>query len=419
VKFIYNKLLSYILVFYSLLAILLLKYLNLGISHAFGVFIFVGALIYLSESIKSNIKFIIPKYLYFLLFFTIYSTLSDILLLKIDITLKYFLTNGLFPLSFFLFIIENLGKLKTTDYRLFLICIFVIVCLSAVVSLIQSFNPFFLLNPDFIKWYGLQTSLFQFRLPSIYSWISPNAVGFVLIAYTSILLSEYLKAKKNIIYFIILLVSSFIVAFLLKARWVLINYILLFSMFFIYKKFGIKNLINYILILLIVSFFSFKLLNHYSVNIHAIVTERMLEEGKGGLAEGSASTRLLAFNVFFKLFPERPLFGVGASITEELSKLLEGRSSQIHVGYLSLFYYYGLVGGIIYLLFIYYFTKRLYRHAKFHHYWGPFYGWIGFILANFTLVYLVPWDPGLMLCIFFDRYYLIKKIESLKVNRIL
>ena len=70
------------------------------------------------------------------------------------------------------------------------------------------------------------------------------------------------------------------------------------------------------------------------------------------MKEKSAGTRILAVYMFLEFFPENPIFGTGGVMKADLVRAIRGRSSQIHVGILSLFYYYGLVGGFIYLFFL-------------------------------------------------------------------
>jgi len=152
------------------------------------------------------------------------------------------------------------------------------------------------------------------------------------------------------------------------------------------------------------------------IDVNNLLAQRILETNKGGFIGGSASTRILAFEVFFKLFPNDPIFGVGSQITSDLLKELAGRSSQLHVGYLSLLYYFGIIGGVLYLGFIYYFTKSLYRNAKIHGYYSPFYSWIGFLLANLTLNYIIPFECGILIVLLLDKYYLIAYKEKFSNN---
>jgi len=84
---------------------------------------------------------------------------------------------------------------------------------------------------------------------------------------------------------------------------------------------------------------------------------------------------------------------------------LAGRSSQIHVGYLSLFYYYGIIGGGLYILFLYHILKDFYRSARITNMWGPFFGFMSFVIANLSLNYMRPWAIGLLLCLVFKQYF--------------
>ena len=127
-----------------------------------------------------------------------------------------------------------------------------------------------------------------------------------------------------------------------------------------------------------------------NVNVDQIVYERILEQNEGGMLHGSAGTRLLAFEIFGKVFPQHPLFGkgkffrAGGTNDIELQQLLGGRSYQIHVGYLSLLYYYGIIGGGFYLLFMISLAKKLYRDAKLTNMWAPFLCWLMYVVNNMT-----------------------------------
>jgi hypothetical protein len=140
--------------------------------------------------------------------------------------------------------------------------------------------------------------------------------------------------------------------------------------------------------------------------------QRILEEDSGGFGYGASESRIFSFFVFAELFPEHPFLGKGefhtfelASGDPELQSALINKSSQLHVGYLSLLYYYGIFGGILYFLFIYYLMKDFYIVAKKASRWGPFFVFVGFLFINFTLVYLPLYDVGLILAFVFHNYY--------------
>lgn len=86
-------------------------------------------------------------------------------------------------------------------------------------------------------------------------------------------------------------------------------------------------------------------------------------------------------------------------------ELLAGQSSQIHVGYLKLFYYYGLVGGILYLAFLSSLLVRLWKRAKNSGYWGGFFAVLALSIANLTLFELSLFYYGLLLAIIFANHF--------------
>jgi len=141
--------------------------------------------------------------------------------------------------------------------------------------------------------------------------------------------------------------------------------------------------------------------------------ERFFETKTRGLEETSAGTRLLAFKIFAKLFPEHPWlgkgklhsFGAGNSQDIRLLVLLNNRSSQIHVGFLSLLYYYGVLGGGLFIIFVYLLARKLLKNAKIDGYWSPFLIWLMFIVNNFTDVYFYFNMNGILLGLVLSKYY--------------
>jgi hypothetical protein len=236
-------------------------------------------------------------------------------------------------------------------------------------------------------------------------------VGLTFLPFVAIVVNNYLVNKRNYFaYFFLFL--GLLVAILSKGRWMMINAVVLFGMTLHYTKVRFGRILKIAFIILLALIGIYFILPLISVNVHKLIFERILEASKGGFTEGSSSSRILAFKIFFKLFPKDPLFGVGGQITDELLHELAGRSSQLHVGYLSLFYYYGIIGGLLYMSFVYYLTKSLYLHAKIHGYYAPLYSWIGFLLANLTLNYVIPFEAGILLVLLLDKYYLIVQKEK-------
>jgi hypothetical protein len=150
----------------------------------------------------------------------------------------------------------------------------------------------------------------------------------------------------------------------------------------------------------------------FGIKTDEIIKERILEKSRGGMLAGDAGTRIFAFKVFNKLYFKNPILGKGAihvtndtSKDYELVRALKGRSSQIHVGYLSLFYYYGLIGGIIYIIFLVSFTRNSYLIAKKTDYYGTLFAIIQFLLINWTGVVFNVFNMGIVLSMVYQKYY--------------
>eukprot|EP00825_Cyclidium_porcatum_P007734 TRINITY_DN13890_c0_g1_i1.p1 TRINITY_DN13890_c0_g1~~TRINITY_DN13890_c0_g1_i1.p1 ORF type:complete len:312 (-),score=14.66 TRINITY_DN13890_c0_g1_i1:220-1155(-) len=219
-------------------------------------------------------------------------------------------------------------------------------------------------------------------------------------------IADELKRNKTASLLFWILIGA-IVSFLSGTRVVMVNMILLLVMVFIYKGTSMVNILKYF-VFFILAIISFVLVMEVAkVDYNRIITDRILTENDGGLVEGSGGTRILAFELFPQFFMKSPIWGSGSEISLDLKNKLDGRSSQLHVGYLSYLYYFGLVGGLLYFLFMFYYSRKLFINAKIHKNWGPFFGWIGFPIANLTLNYMAPFEAGILLCVLFDRYYLI------------
>jgi len=127
----------------------------------------------------------------------------------------------------------------------------------------------------------------------------------------------------------------------------------------------------------------------------AYIAERLLAN--------TASTRFLAFELFAKYFPENPFFGTGEHVTAELARSLQGRSSQIHVGYLSHLFEFGIFGSILLFSFWFYIAKRLFKTSRRFNYYGTFLGFLCFLVANLTLVKYSIFEYGIILSLLFNK----------------
>ena len=219
------------------------------------------------------------------------------------------------------------------------------------------------------------------------------------------------KLKNNQKYVWVFFLIGAIVAFLSKSRFILLNFAVLFAIIPFYRKVDLKTMVRFILTIIVSIALLLVVAKQLNLKVNEIVEKRLLESDQGGMTHGAAGTRILAFEIFGKLFSENAVFGKGKlhdfgnSKDYDLMRALQGRSSQIHVGFLSLLYYYGIVGGGLFLLFIGYSIYDMTSSAKIHHYWGPLFGFVQLVLTNMTSVILHVYLMGYILCFIFDRYY--------------
>ena len=372
-----------------------------------GIFL----LVVLKEESQS-IKF--PKYLLFYFLFILYDFYSEFLKLDRTFEIKYLFSNRLIGGFNFIFIIENISIPK--KYYTFILSISWKILLIAVIVIMiqQAIDPSFFLHMDseesrFIS----QAYQTESRLFSIYSWIGGlTSIGFCFVPIFILIVEHLYRKKKNIILWVIL---GLIFSLLTKARWIMLNTMLVFAILFINQKVNVKKSLKYIILVPLIFISSFYILKGVGINIEGIINTRILESDKRNFNEKSASTRLLAFKAFNELYWDNPFFGKGnikygmaapeGKQDAKLSRFLRGRSSQIHVGYLSLLYIYGLVGAILFLSFLFMLLKRLYNDAKVTKVWAPFLGFLGFAIANLTLVTFEFFYMGFIIVLVANRYY--------------
>jgi hypothetical protein len=380
-------------------------YLMIALFYAATIFQFVDPLTY-------NSKYSFPKYLVFFVLFVIFSIISDLYIVGHQFSLKYIYSNEYIGSFLVLLVVENYRNYnKKILENLNFIFVLTIIAALVVILIQESVNETFFVFMERAESDLMHYDVTENRLPSIFSWTSVLDIGFVFIPLLSLVIGRQFnkKGKFIVFYFIV----GAIVVFLSRNRWIMVNYLVLFFMYAAYYKASLKNLIKYTTAIIIIIYLAMTILTFVNVTVMRIIDNRILEKSQGGLGEGSAGSRIIAIQVFAELFPKHMLIGKGMfhafggeSKDTELISALQGRSSQIHVGYLSLLYYYGLVGGFLYLSFLITLTRKLYRDAKTTSYWGPYFGFLGLVLANFTLVSLSFFNAGLILCLFFNKVYL-------------
>ena len=312
----------------------------------------------------------------------------------------------------FLFIIENVPVSKRQFKFMISVSWKILIAAVLVIIIQQVYDPSFAVNPNFRRLEFIkETSENKRVLVSIYSWIGELlTVGFSFAPILILIVEDLQKKNKKLFVWILM---GIVFALLSKARWIMLNTILVFVILIIPYRNKFNQFIKYLILLPVIFLFSFFVLDKVGIDVKGIVFERILESDKK-LSEKSAGTRILAFEAFNRFFWDQPFFGKGSikyglggtgEQDYNLRSFLGGRSAQIHVGYLSLLYMYGLVGGSLFLIALYLLLSRLYKNAKLTGTWAPFLGFLGVVLANLTLVMFSFYEMGLIVVLAADKYY--------------
>ncbi|MCD4828963.1 MAG: hypothetical protein K8R90_05985 [Candidatus Cloacimonetes bacterium] len=362
----------------------------------FGAVMVCLFVLFIGESaLTSRTHFRFPMYLRFYILFCI-----SLLLWTYDITeaspqeiILLFIKNIYVFAIYSFFLIENVDFSERFINTLTKLMKFTII-ISFIVVLIQVFfDRHFLVSELFRQsHWGLEHGI-QYRHPSIFSWLGFSALGFSLPIIFALLIPEIKKNKRqSILYFSMVLV----VVFLTKTRYVMLSFLIVLTLFTQAKGFMLVRVLKYVSFIILSAFLVYLGGFIFGIDMNYFIHSRILSD---------VSTRFLAFDVFFKLFPKSMLVGAGSTLSSELLQEIGGRSSQIHVGWLALFYHYGLIGGFLYIGFIFFLMRRLWRIGKVLGKWGPFVGMLTFVIANFTLVNLFVFQMGHILAMVFKRYY--------------
>ena len=180
------------------------------------------------------------------------------------------------------------------------------------------------------------------------------------------------------------------------------SYIILSFQYFAVQKTRIISSIRYFFFIAVMGIFIFLFIGQMGYNLQTFYRERLFSEGSI-----NENTRYKAIFNFAHFFPQKPIFGTGVHLTEEIKEASESiGSSQIHVGYLSHLVSYGIFGSILLFTFWFLLARRLYRNAKLTNYWGAFFAFLIYFWAQTTLVNYSIFFTGLIFAFVFDKYYL-------------
>jgi len=366
----------------------------------------------------------VPGYIIFFALFTLYVLISDYIFLGKDFEFDHIYKNRMLGTIFLFILIENLYVSRKFFTFLLKLSKYTVIFSVVVIVVQQAVDYEFLVMEGYYEHWGTGNMNSE-RLPSIFSWVHTLSIGFGFICFFAITLEWLIKRKKNILIWLLL---GIVYVLLTKGRWVMLNFALVPLILFYFNKQLKRKFFKYVVFLFLIVLTAPILMSTINIDVNKIISERIFESDKTNFEQKSASTRILAFVIFADLFPENPVFGVGDTKygmggigvhDEKLELALEGRSSQLHVGYLSLFYYYGLVGGFLFLIFLYLLLKRLFMSAKKTGFWAPFIGFLGFAVANLTLIFFDLFEMGLVMSLVANQYYIQNYNTNLDVSKTL
>jgi hypothetical protein len=383
-----------LLLIFPFLAFIISTYLNVVPYYTLGM----GAIL-LIIILAFTKKIIVPAYIYPLILFCIYYSTWDFFNGRYEEfgIIKLVFKNYSLHTIAVLLIIENAEinfRFLNTTLKIFKI----LALLTFIVSLIQFiFTPYFFAPKATIN---LDGNTGFFRNSSIWGYLGDLDIGLSFLPIMAIVINNSLiknKFKQSIFWLLI----SGLVAFMNSSRWIMINFALLLLLpIYLIKGSKIKNIAFSIMVGIIAILFLNELLNMANINVNKFIENRIFSK--------SANTRLLAIDLFSKFFPSNPLIGSGVRVSNDLGNTLAGRSSQIHVGYLSQLYEFGIVGGIFLFSFWFSVAKKFYKSAKMSKQYGAFVGFLCFLFANLTLVEYSMFHIGIIFLFVFDRIYNIK-----------
>lgn len=386
----------------------------MGFARVMQLLSWVGVvLIFIFKPKRKVILF--PKYLIFYLLFILYVFFSTFYLLEREFKFKYLFSLSLIGGFNMMLIIENI-PIDKNQFKFIVRWSKVILFVAFFVILTQQVvDRTIFLNETNYEDVAKGASGTKDKLHSIFSWLNPLASGFGFVPIFLVVFELIYRNKRGVIFWVSM---GLIYALLTKSRWTMLNMLLVFVFFFLNNKNNLFQLMKTVIVSTVISIIIFSFSEYVGLDVKGIVNDKIFESDKKSFSQKSASTRLLAFTAFNKFYWDNPIlgkgnikYGMGGTHEQDykLKRFLKGRSSQIHVGYLSLFYMYGLIGGFLFLSFLFLLIIRLFKNAKETSMWGPFLGFLGFAIANLTLVSFTVFQMGFILVLTIDKYYISNK----------
>lgn len=395
------------LAFAPLIAFVSYHTLDMGFNKLYGATVTILAFILM---IRKGVKYsTIDVLLIFALGVYLYNLGWDIILNQRTLERKGFVhdffVNPYFNIVAFIYVIDNY-KIPDSLIKLVRKILIGVVAVACGVSVIQLIDDPFFLTPsevvEYTRMMGALSNSFEIRRVSIFGYLDNLQETISFLPVVAIVTAHSIMNKKR--YLLLLVLFAFIVPFGNNYRYAQLAYFVALLPLIEIRKSKVQSVLIILGGLVLVSAIFVGGLYLSDFDLDAYVRERVLSD--------SASTRLLAIEIFNKFFHRNPWFGSGVHLTDEVIAAIAGRSSQIHVGYLAHLYSYGIVGSLIAFSFWIMIARRFYRTAIRTHFWGSLAGILVYLWANVTQVYYEIFCYGLMIAFLFDRYYYNKWIDE-------
>lgn len=395
-----NKILKYYLLFFFLAPFFSFVFVeNIGYSAWHGIYYYWIISTIFGSIYLTFIKIVaFPKYLIPLLIYIVYVFIWSIINGNLERRgfIANYLINSMHPAFIFLLIIENV---KFTNK--FIVNSIKYIKLTMVVAFAFTIIQL-IIDPSFFSASQLSTdnqevfSKYLIRRGSIYGYLDPNGIGLTFLPLVSILVGYNVLNKKSTFGWLII---AGIVAIATNSRYVIISFILIILQYLFVQD---SKTLRFKRILIISASVLIVIMVFYYVgyNFEEFYSKRLFAEGAI-----ENTTRYLAYETFLYFFPKTIYFGTGEHLTARIAESLAGRSSQIHIGYLSHLVTYGIVGSSLLFTFWFLLARRLFQVAKKTKYYGSIFAFLIFLWANFTLVYYSVFTYGLVFAFIFSKYY--------------
>ena len=343
----------------------------------------------------------LPRYLIFFIGFVLYHVASSFInnTVPADQNKVFFILYDyhIFACTVFILIEKTVFDavfIKTMNRN-----IFIIIILSLIVSVIQIKDPNFFYNQSLINNNTEEFGEIEIRNASIFSWYTANSGGITFPILISLVLGFYELQKSR---FLFLVLAGIVVSFLTKARYVMVSMIIVLSQLFFSRKQSVSRMISLIAVFAGSIVLLVFIANQVGFDIQKVISSRILEEDSD---MESAKARIVSYEVFLKKFPENPWLGVGPATRADVVEMLGGGVPLLHVGYLSFLYFYGIVGCLFFFIALFYLVRDSWVIGRRYKFWGSFYAFITFCVANATFVYFNCAEMGIVLSVIYLRFY--------------